>query len=171
VSSISASTLRDYPSARTFRTFKSPVLGPMPMAPFRGVLYTYRLSAWVELLGFMVGLQTGQLSVKHAFNMTRKGNKNSVLKRHRWSHYKPIALQAPARSSFKLNQVLFHDSKYSQPCHMYSPIARRWQEITRLLLLKAGLSIYLSLSYLGFMVIISGQELDINATSVFIQHL
>jgi hypothetical protein len=49
----------------------------------------------------------------------------SVLKQHRQSHYKPIALQAPTRSSFKLNQVLFYDSKYSQPCHMYSPIARR----------------------------------------------
>jgi hypothetical protein len=35
---------------------------------------------------------------------------------------------------------------------MYIPIARRWQEITQLLPLKAGLSIYSSLSYIGFMV-------------------
>jgi hypothetical protein len=35
---------------------------------------------------------------------------------------------------------------------MYIPIARRWQEITRLLPLKAGLSIYSSLSYIGCMV-------------------
>jgi hypothetical protein len=49
----------------------------------------------------------------------------SVLKRHRWSHCKPIALQAPARSSFILYQVLFYDSKYSQLCHLYIPIARR----------------------------------------------
>jgi hypothetical protein len=90
----------------------------------------------------------------------------SVLKRHRQSHCKPIALQAPTRSSFKLYQVLFHYSKYSQPCHMYIPIARRWQKITRLLPLKAGLSIYSSLSYIGFMVIIFGQGLNINAASV-----
>jgi hypothetical protein len=32
--SVSASTLRDYPSARTIRTFKSPALGLTPMAPF-----------------------------------------------------------------------------------------------------------------------------------------
>jgi hypothetical protein len=95
----------------------------------------------------------------------------SVLKRHKRSHRKPTALQASARSSFKLYQVLFYDSKYSQPCHMYSPIARRWQEITRLLPLKAGLSIYSSLSYIGIMVIISGQGLDINAANDLIQHL
>jgi hypothetical protein len=43
--SISASTLRDYPSAKTFKTFKSPALGLTPTAPFRGALYTYRLLA------------------------------------------------------------------------------------------------------------------------------
>jgi hypothetical protein len=43
--SVSASTLRDYPSARTIRTFKSPALGLTPTAPFRGVLYTCRLLA------------------------------------------------------------------------------------------------------------------------------
>jgi hypothetical protein len=32
--SVSASTLRDYPSARMIRTFKSPTLGLMPMTPF-----------------------------------------------------------------------------------------------------------------------------------------
>jgi hypothetical protein len=37
--------------------------------------------------------------------------------------------------------------------------------------IKAGLSNYLIMSYIGFKVIISGQGLDINATSVFIQHL
>ena len=56
--SISANTLRDYPSARMIRTFKSPALGLTPTAPFRGALYTYRLPAWGELLGFTVGLQT-----------------------------------------------------------------------------------------------------------------
>jgi hypothetical protein len=40
VGSVSASTLRDYPSARMIRTFKSPTLGLMPTAPFRGTLYT-----------------------------------------------------------------------------------------------------------------------------------
>jgi hypothetical protein len=35
---------------------------------------------------------------------------------------------------------------------MYIPKARKWQGITRLLPLKAGLSIYSSLSYIGFMV-------------------
>jgi hypothetical protein len=54
--SVSASTLRDYPSTRTIRTFNSPALGLTPTAPFRGALYTYRLPAWVELLGFVVGL-------------------------------------------------------------------------------------------------------------------
>jgi hypothetical protein len=42
--SVSASTLRDYPSARTIRTFKSPALRLTPMAPFRGELYTYQSS-------------------------------------------------------------------------------------------------------------------------------
>jgi hypothetical protein len=55
VGSISASTLRDYPSARTIKTFKSPALVLTPMAPFRGIIYTYQLLARVELLGFMVG--------------------------------------------------------------------------------------------------------------------
>jgi hypothetical protein len=32
--SISTSTLRDYPSARTFRSFNSPALRLMPTAPF-----------------------------------------------------------------------------------------------------------------------------------------
>jgi hypothetical protein len=36
---------------------------------------------------------------------------------------------------------------------------------------KAGLSNYTILRYIGFKVIISGQGLDIKATSVFIQHL
>jgi hypothetical protein len=40
VGSDSASTLRDYPSARTIRTFESPALGLTLMAPFRGALYT-----------------------------------------------------------------------------------------------------------------------------------
>jgi hypothetical protein len=107
VGSISASTLRDYPSARMFRTFKSLALGLTPTAPFRGALYTYRLSAWVELLGFEVDHQTGQLSVRHAFNMTRKGSKNRSLigideVTANW--------QASVRSLFKLNQVLFHVS-------------------------------------------------------------
>jgi hypothetical protein len=42
VGSVSASTLRDYPSARMIRTFKSPALGLTPTTPFRGKLYTYR---------------------------------------------------------------------------------------------------------------------------------
>jgi hypothetical protein len=91
-SSISANTLRDYPPARTFRTFKSPALGVTPTAPFRGELYTSRLPAWVELLGIVVDHQTGQLSVRHAFNMTRKGSKK-VLNRHRRSHCKPASLR------------------------------------------------------------------------------
>jgi hypothetical protein len=37
--------------------------------------------------------------------------------------------------------------------------------------IKAGLRNYMILSYIGFKVIISRQGLDINATSVFIQHL
>jgi hypothetical protein len=45
VGSVNASTLRDYRSARTIRTFKSPALGLMPTAPFRGILYTCRLLA------------------------------------------------------------------------------------------------------------------------------
>jgi hypothetical protein len=76
--SISASTLRD-PSASTFKTFNSPVLGLTPMAPFRGTLDTYRLPTWVELLGFMVDHQTGQLSVRHAFKMTRGHTSNQSL--------------------------------------------------------------------------------------------
>jgi hypothetical protein len=32
--SVSASTLKDYPSVRTIRTFKSPALELMPTAPF-----------------------------------------------------------------------------------------------------------------------------------------
>jgi hypothetical protein len=40
VGSVSASTLRDYSSTRTIRTFNSPTLGLTPMAPFRGALYT-----------------------------------------------------------------------------------------------------------------------------------
>jgi hypothetical protein len=43
--SVSASTLRDYPSARTIKTFKSPVLGLTPTTHFRGALYTCRISA------------------------------------------------------------------------------------------------------------------------------
>jgi hypothetical protein len=58
VGSVSANTLRDYPSTRTIRTFKSPTLGLTPTAPFRGILYTYRSLAKVELLDFMVGLLT-----------------------------------------------------------------------------------------------------------------
>jgi hypothetical protein len=45
VDSVSASTLKDYPSARTIRTFKSPALGLTPMAPFQGELYTYQSPA------------------------------------------------------------------------------------------------------------------------------
>jgi hypothetical protein len=166
--SISASTLRDYPSARMFRTFNSPTLGLTPTAPFRGALYTYRLLAWVELLGFMVDHQTGQLSVRHAFKMTKGHTVNRSL-----TDIGGVTAnqQASARSYFKFGHVLFNDSKYSQSCHMYIPIAHRWQEITWLLPFKAGLSIYSSLSYMGLMVIISEQGLDINATSVFIQHL
>jgi hypothetical protein len=42
---VNASTLRDYHSARTIRTFKSPALGLTPTAPFQGVFYTCQLLA------------------------------------------------------------------------------------------------------------------------------
>jgi hypothetical protein len=67
-------------------------------------------------------LESGQLRERHAFNMTKKGSKNqSLINTDRVT----ANLQASAQSFFKLRQVPFHDSKYSQPCHMYSPIARR----------------------------------------------
>jgi hypothetical protein len=138
---VSACTLRDYPSTRTIRTFKSSAPGLTPTAPFWGALYTYRLLVWVELLGFTVrDTRVWPAKREACIQHDKERLQKSVFKRHRRSHCKPTALQAPARSSFKLYQVLFHDSKYSQLCHMYSTIARRWQEITRLLPLKAGLS-------------------------------
>jgi hypothetical protein len=151
--SVSADTLRDYPYVRTIRNFKSPALGLKSTALFRDTLYTYQLSAWVELLRFAVkDTRVWPAKREACVQYGKEMLQESALKRYRWSHCKPTALLAPARSSFKLYQVLFHDSKYSQPYHMYIPIARRWQEITRLLPLKAGLRIYSSLSYIGFMV-------------------
>jgi hypothetical protein len=125
--SVSASTLRDYPSARTIRTFKSPALGLMSMAPFWGALCTCRLPAWVELLGFAVRDTRVWPAKKEAcIQHEQERLQESVLNRHRWSHCKPTTLQVSVRSPFILYQVLFHDSKYSQSCHMYIPIARRW---------------------------------------------
>jgi hypothetical protein len=45
IGSVSANTLRDYPSSWTIRTFKSPTLGLTPTAPIRGVLYTLQSPA------------------------------------------------------------------------------------------------------------------------------
>jgi hypothetical protein len=81
--------------------------------------------------------RSGQLRERHAFNMNRKGSKNRSLS---GTDRVTANRQASARSLVQLMQVLFHDSKYSQPCHMYISIACRWQEITWLLPLKAGLS-------------------------------
>jgi hypothetical protein len=91
--SISASTLRDYPSARTIRTFKSPALGLTPTAPFRGVLYTYRLPAWVELLGFAVGLQTRPTKRETCVQHEQERLQDSALKGHRRSHRKLASLR------------------------------------------------------------------------------
>jgi hypothetical protein len=103
--SVSTSTLRDYPSARKIRTFKSPTLGLMTTAPFRGELYTYRSPAWVELLGFLVGLQTRSTKreayVQHEWERLQE----SVLNRHRRSHCTPASLHPVF---IQLNQVLFH---------------------------------------------------------------
>ena len=102
--SISTSTLRDYPSTRTIRTFKSPALGLTPTAPFRGALYTYRLPAWGELLGFVVGHQASQLRERHAFNMNRKGSKIQSL-----SDTDGVTTnrQASARSSIQIKTCSF----------------------------------------------------------------
>jgi hypothetical protein len=69
--------------------------------------------------------------------------------------------------------VLFHESKYSQPWHIYIyiPTAHRWQVITWLLPVKAGLSNYSNLNLNRIQGILSGQGDDIYAASVFIQHL
>jgi len=91
--SISASTLRDYPSARTIRTFKSPALGLTPTAPFRGALYTYRLPAWGELLGFVVGLQTRPTKREACVQHEQERLQDPVLNRHRRSHCKPASLR------------------------------------------------------------------------------
>jgi hypothetical protein len=107
---VSTSTLRDYPSARTTRTFKSPALGVTPTAPFRGELYTYLSPAWVELLGFMVGLQTWPTKREACVQHEQERLQESVLNRHRQSHCTPASVRSVF---FQLNQVLFPDSKYS----------------------------------------------------------
>ena len=76
----------------------------------------------------------------------------------------------PPGLHFKLRLVLFHDSKFSQPCHMYLPISRRWQEITWLLPCLSRAKHYTSLSYIGFKVTLDKDWIT-NAASVCIQHL
>jgi hypothetical protein len=83
---VSASTLRDYPSARTIRTFKSPTLGLTPTAPFWDILYTCRSPTWVELLGFMVGLQTWPTKREAYVQHEQERLQELVLNRHRRSH-------------------------------------------------------------------------------------
>jgi hypothetical protein len=92
VGSVSASTLRDYPSTRTIRTFKSPALRLTPMAPFRGTLYTCWLLAWVELLGFVVSLQTWPTKWEACVQHEQERLQESVLNRHRRRHCKPASL-------------------------------------------------------------------------------
>ena len=64
----------------------------------------------------------GQLRERHAFNMNMKGSKiQSLIDTDGVTETgKP-----PSGLHFTLRLVLFHDSKYSQPCHMYLPISRR----------------------------------------------
>jgi hypothetical protein len=78
--SVSASTLRDYPSARMIRTFNSPALGLTPMAPFRGALYILA-RAWPNLSysALWSVSKLGQLRERHTFNKNRKGSKNRSL--------------------------------------------------------------------------------------------
>jgi hypothetical protein len=90
--SVCTSTLRNYPSAKTIRTFKSPALGLTPTAPFWGALYTYCCSAWVEQLGFVVGLKTQPTKREVCVQHEQEKLQESVLMRHRRSHCKPISL-------------------------------------------------------------------------------
>jgi hypothetical protein len=81
---VSTNTLRDYPSTRMIRTFKSPALGLMPMAPFQGALYTCRLPAWVELLRFVVRDTQVWLAKREAYVQHDKERlQELVLKQHR----------------------------------------------------------------------------------------
>jgi hypothetical protein len=90
---VSANALRDYPSARTIRTFKSPTLGLTPTTPFRGVLYTCRSLAWVELLSFVVGLQTRPTKREACVQREQERLQESVLNRHSESHCKLASLR------------------------------------------------------------------------------
>jgi hypothetical protein len=99
--SISANTLRYYSSTRMIKTFKSPAFGLTPTAPFWGALYTYWLPAWVELLGFMVGLQTRPTKREACVQHEQKRLQEWVLKRHGRSHCKPASL-CPVFSSINI---------------------------------------------------------------------
>jgi hypothetical protein len=162
--SVSASTLRDYSSARMIRTFKLPTLGLTPKALFRGALYTCWLPVWVELLGFVIGLQTRPTKREACVQHEQESSKIRFLID---TDGVTANRQASARSLIQLRHVLFYDSKYSQLCHTYIPITRRWQEITWLLLHLSRAKHYTSLSYLGFRVSISGQGLDNKCSKCF----
>jgi hypothetical protein len=66
------------------------------MAPFRGILYTCRLPARVKLLGFAVrDTRVWPAKREACIQYDKERLQESVLKRHRRSHCKPTALQAP----------------------------------------------------------------------------
>jgi hypothetical protein len=78
--SVRASTLRDYPSARMIRTFKSPALGLTPTAPFQG--HFILVDSRPELSysdSRSETLESGQVRERHVFNMTKKDSKNRSL--------------------------------------------------------------------------------------------
>jgi hypothetical protein len=115
--SISASTLRDYSSTRTIRTFKSHL-------QLSSEAHFILADSWPGLNYSTLWSVSRpvQLRERHAFNINRKDSKNRSLID---TDGVTANRQASARSLFKLNQVPFHNSKYSQPCHMCIPITRR----------------------------------------------
>jgi hypothetical protein len=86
VGSVSASTLRDYPSARTIRTLNHLPLDSRLRLPSK----TYFILAGAQPeLSYSASWSVSrpdQLRERHTFNMNRKRLQESVLNRHRRSH-------------------------------------------------------------------------------------
>jgi hypothetical protein len=77
--SISASTLRDYPSARTIRTFKSPALGLTLRLPSEANFILTDSRPEVSYSASWSVSRPGQLRERHAFKMTRGRTTNRSL--------------------------------------------------------------------------------------------
>jgi hypothetical protein len=102
--SVSASTLRDYPSARTIRIFKSPAIGLMHMAPSEVYFILAGVRPELSYSASWSVSRPDQLREWHAFNMNRKDSKNRSLID---TDEVTANRQASARSSFQIKTGSF----------------------------------------------------------------